>query len=151
MPYEAIAYPTYQPAMRCIVAISNSYPAVVTTGTISYPAGVTTITSFIHQYVNGMIIRLVIPRYFGSVQADGLYGEITVINTTQFSIDIDTTSFDPFVVPDVRVLPDGSYAPPVRLLSDGVTFALEEYAQAVPFAENTDQLVAAVKNVLPYP
>lgn len=155
MAYEALTYPMFQPAMRIVTAITNGYPALVTTGSISYPAGILTLTSFNHQYANGMIIRLLVPSIFGMNQVNKQYGTITVVNASQFTIDIDTTFYDPFVVPQVRLEPSppypaGIYAPPVRLLSDG-SFALEEYAQSIPFAEENDMLTAAVRNVLPYP
>ena len=150
---EALAYPVFQPAMRILTDITRTYPAVVTTGLITYPGGVTTITPFDHSYVSGMIIRLVVPSFFGMVQADGLYGEITVINSTQFSITIDATTFDPFVIPPVVLIldpyGDPIAAPPLRQVAPG-EYALTEFAQAVPFGENNAMLSAAVQNVLPY-
>lgn len=138
MSIEVIAYPTYQPAMRIITSITNAYPALVTTGEINYPGGVETITSFDHQYVDGMIIRLMIPLSYGMSQANLKSGTITVISSSTFTIDIDTTLFDPFVIPTPFALIDGS-------------LAQRQYAQSVPFAEENDMLTAAVRNVLPYP
>ena len=79
MSYQAIQYPVYQPAMRTITSITNAYPAVVTTGDISYPGGVTTITPFVNQYVDGMIVRLLIPWSYGMNLADQQYVQITNI------------------------------------------------------------------------
>lgn len=118
MAYQAIEFPTFQPSMRVIVAITNAFPASVT-------------TSFPHQYLDGTIVRLYIPKAYGMQQANGLQGTIIITGNTTFNIDIDTTSFDVFAVP--------STPPP-----------LKQFAQVVPIAEVTETLLAAVQNVLPY-
>lgn len=125
MSVEAIQYPTYQPAMRIVTAITRATEALVT-------------TSFAHQYVDGIILRLLVPWNFGMTKANGRAGEITVVSPTQFTITIDTTLFDPFVIPPDIVLPDGT---PTQV----------QYAQCVPFGELNEMLTAAVRNVLPYP
>lgn len=174
MAYEALAYPTFQPAMRIITAITNAEQALVSTGSLTFPAGVITITPFDHQYIDGMIIRLMIPWYYGMQQANGVFGEITVVNSFQFLIDIDTSRFDAFVIPPIVLVPD-PYAigltmplrPYERLINSTIDpltgakifvtptaandISIEEFAQAVPFAERTDMVTAAVRNVLPYP
>lgn len=119
MSIDAVANPTYQPAMRIITAITNGFPAIVT-------------TSFAHQYLSGLIVRLFIPRYFGMVQADKLQGAITVIDDVTFSINLDTTYFDPFVVPVQTPL-------------------TAQLANVVPFGELTSQFNGSTANVLPYP
>ena len=86
MPIFANPSPTFQPAMRIITAITNAFPAQVT-------------TSFDHDYVTGTIVRLIIPLGFGMVQANQLTGSITVDSPTTFLIDIDTIFFDAFVIP----------------------------------------------------
>jgi len=118
MAYQAIEFPTFQPSMRIIVAITNAFPASVT-------------TSFPHQYLNGTIVRLYIPKIYGMQQANELKGTILITGDTSFNIDIDTTFFDSFVVP--------STPPP-----------LKQFAQVVPIGEVTETLLAAVQNVLPY-
>ena len=164
MSYEAIEYPVFQPAMRIITAITNAVEAMVT-------------TSFDHQYVNGMQVRLLIPYYYGMVQANGKAGTITVINGTQFTIDLDTTLYDPFLIPIPVLVPDVHAIPPLILTVPlppykrltlyaidpdtglripltpvgGEPIEIEEYAQVVPFAQDTEMLTAAVRNVLPYP
>lgn len=115
MPILAQQYPVFKPAMRIITAITNANPAVVT-------------TSFDHNYIDGIILRLDIPKGFGMMQADQLFGSIEVLTSDTFSIDIDTSLFDAFVIPAGNT----------------------QYAQAVPIAELNDMLAAAVKNVLPY-
>lgn len=115
MAYQALQYPVFQPAMRIITDITNGFPAVVT-------------TSFPHQYLTGTIVRLVIPPFYGMVQANQLFGDIVVLNDTQFSIDIDTRLFDPFVIPTPQ----------------------QQFAQSVAIGEVTETLDAALQNVLPY-
>jgi hypothetical protein len=146
----------YQPAVRIITSITNDYPALITTGTITYPGHVLTITPFVHQYLSGTIVRIQIPNYFGMSQLNGQQGEITRVNTTQFTIDIDTTLYDPFVIPPIVLVLDPISDParmvpvhPIRELSDG-TYAQEQYAYVIPFGEDTAQLTASVQNVLPY-
>lgn len=113
MAIGALPNPPYQPAMREITAITNDFPASVT-------------TSFAHQYFSGTILRLYVPIEYGMVQANHLQGTITVTSATQFTIDIDTRLFDPFVVPGA----------PLQL------------AQSVPFGEENDLLLAATQNIL---
>ncbi len=106
------------PAMREIAAITNSVEAVVT-------------TTFDHGYLTGGIVRLYIPNYFGMTQANRLKGSITVLTATTFSITIDTSFFDPFVIP--------TYIPePAPYTS----------AQVVPIGEDTDHLDSSFRNIL---
>ena len=114
----AFPFPVYQPAMRIISNITNGFPAVVT-------------TTFNHQYLTGTVIRLVIPLGYGMVQANQLYGDIVVTGATTYTIDIDTTFFDPYLTPST--FPETS-----------------QYAQCIPIGENNDILTASVQNVLPY-
>ena len=111
-------FPVYQPSMRIIASISNANPAVVT-------------TTFAHQYLTGTIVRLNFPLGYGMEQANQLTGEIVVTGSTTFSINIDTTLFDPFKTP--------------------VTFPEDtQYPQVVPIGENSLTLKAATVNSLPY-
>ena len=124
--YYAPQFPTYQRAMRNILSITQADNALVTTTFDGVNPGN-------HQYSTGLIARLYIPRGFGMVQADKLYGVITVVNDTQFTISIDTTNFDAFSVPDYQ--PGNNGTP----------------AQVVPIGEVNELLTEATQNVLPYP
>lgn len=115
-------FPTFQRAMRIISAITNSFPAQVT-------------TTFSHQFVTGQIVRLIIPPGCGMPQANQQYGTISVTSSTTFNIDIDTTYYDVFAIP--ATVPPGS---------TGFTCP-----QVVPFSEVDQILTAATQNVLPYP
>lgn len=82
----AVKFPTFQPAMRLITAITNSFPLIVT-------------TSFAHQYITGTIVRLDIPVADGMQQANQLMGPIEVLSSTSFSMPINSSLFDPFSIP----------------------------------------------------
>lgn len=118
--YYEVAFPTFQQAMRNITAITNAEIALVT-------------THIAHQYIDGMIVRIYVPNGFGMTQANQLTGTISIVNDTEFLIDIDTSQFDPFVIP--AIFP-GAFATP---------------AQVVPIGEINEILTAATRNVLPYP
>lgn len=111
-------YPIFNDPLRIIAAITNAFPAVVTTTTD-------------HTYLDGLIVRLVIPPGYGMVEANQLFGTIVVTGTTTFEISIDTRYFDPFVLPVTS--PDSL-----------------QYAQVIPFAEDNSTLKSAVQNILPY-
>lgn len=84
--YYAYPFPVYQPAMRLISAITNSFPASVT-------------TTFAHQYITGTIVRIDIPFADGMQQLNQQTAPITVTSATTFTIPIDTTAFDVFAIP----------------------------------------------------
>jgi hypothetical protein len=88
MPYAGVAqpYPVFQPAMRLIASITNSFPAIVT-------------TTFNNQYITGTIVRFYIPFACGMQQLNQQTATIFVINPTTFSIPVDTTMYDTFSIP----------------------------------------------------
>ena len=114
----AVQDPVFQRAMRVISSITNDYPAVVT-------------TTFAHQYLTGLIVRLNIPKGYGMTQANQLYGPIIVTGDTTFTIDIDTMYFDVFAYPST--FPEN-----------------QQYPQVTPIGETNDILSNATQNVLPY-
>jgi len=121
MPYfSAIPFPTFQQAYRLITNITNAPIASVT-------------TSFAHQYGDGLIVRLIVPKVYGMTQANNLTGTITVTGPTTFNIDIDTTAFDTFTYP-------GATPPP----------GTREPSQVIPIGEVNNILSQAVHNALPY-
>src|ERR1017187_9549218 len=89
--YYAQKFPVYQRAMRNILSITQGSPALVTTTFDGINPGE-------HQYESGLIIRFVIPLGYGMVQLDREAAEIIVLNTTQFTVPIDTINMDPFVL-----------------------------------------------------
>ncbi len=109
--------PIFQPAMRLITAITNAAVATVT-------------TSFAHQYITGLQVRLDIPIACGMQQANGLVGSIIVVSPSMFLIDIDTTLFDPFSIPSPA-------NPHVNIC-----------AMVVPIGEVNEILTGATRNIL---
>jgi hypothetical protein len=124
--YYAVPLPMFQRAMRNILTITQDTQALVTTTFDGINPGA-------HGYQNGLIVRLIIPPGFGMEQANQFLAPITVVNTTQFTVPLDTTSFDAFVVPPYN---PGHFGTP---------------AQVVPVGEVNDILTEATQNVLPYP
>jgi hypothetical protein len=83
-----------------------------------------------HQYESGLIARINIPFGFGMSQLNQFEGIVMVTSTSTFTMDIDTTSFDPFVVPLSN--PGHFYTP----------------ACVVPMGEINNLLTEATQNVL---
>jgi hypothetical protein len=121
--YYAVPFPSFQRAMRNILSITQDENALVTTTFDGINPGN-------HQYLTGLIVRLNVPNGFGMVQVNGLSGPITVVNSTQFTLPIDTTNFDAFVVPAFQ---PGAFGTP---------------ATVVPVGEVNDILTEATQNIL---
>jgi len=114
--------PVFEPSMKVILSITNSFPATVTTS-------VDGTTPANHNYQTGLIVRLLIPPGFGMTEANQLTGAINVISPTMFNIAIDTTYFGIFVMPPNYPL---SY----------------QKAQVLPIGEVNSMLTEATQNVL---
>lgn len=56
-------------------------------------------TTQINTYIPGMAVRLFIPYSYGMYQANNLVGTIIDVDVDTFTIAIDSTKFDPFVIP----------------------------------------------------
>jgi len=118
MPGYADPNPMYQPAMRLITAITNDTNAEVT-------------TSFAHNYLSGLIVRIIVPNLrFGMIQMDKRVGTIAVTGDTTFTINIDSTNFDTFVIPD----PEEAYT--------------NIFPMVIPIGEINEILYQATRNVL---
>ena len=78
--------PEFQPTLRIISSITNANPAKVK-------------TTLAHDYITGEIVRLKIPKGFGMQRANNLLGEVTITSEDEFTINIDTSSFEPFSPP----------------------------------------------------
>jgi hypothetical protein len=118
MPYGADPFPTFTPALATITEINRSTRTIIR-------------TEFPHTFLVGESVRILIPKEYGMTQMNNLVVDIVRINPafpTFIGTDIDSTSFDAFVVP---VNPTQS-------------------AQVVPVGENALQLTGATRNVLPY-
>jgi len=114
----SIEDPIFQPARRIITGITQANPAVVT-------------TSFDHDYFTDDIVRIILPNSFGMPQLHKQKGKITVLSSTTFSIDIDTSLYDSFTAAAV-LLNDEPFIPPVPLR------IITEITQANPAAVTTE-------------
>lgn len=92
------------PATSIISSITRASQAVIT-------------TTSPHGYSTGFNVRIVFPfpygLTFGMYQINGLTGVINVLSPTSFSISIDSTNFNPFVVgttlENAQVIPIGQF------------------------------------------
>ena len=90
----------FVPCRQDISSISRANPGVV-------------VTTQPHGYLEGIIVRLVIPIACGMQQLAGAQVNAKIIDSTSFWIGIDTTEFDPFVVAGSQppvVIPMGEQA-----------------------------------------
>ncbi len=111
--------PQFTPAARVISAITKDVKAQVT-------------TTVDHLYEDGLKVRIDIPKprglnIFGMEQISGQIGTVQVINETNFTVTIDSRSFDPFSIPG--------------MLPDAFTCS-----QSIPVAEINEIVSQSVKN-----
>jgi hypothetical protein len=104
-----------------ISAVTNSYPAMVT-------------TAVDHQYITGITVRLLIPEACGMQQLNNYLGKITYAGPDTFTIDIDTTYFDAFVIPGIS--------------APAVSDHIDTCAQVLPIGEDPYQITAPLRNIL---
>ena len=64
-----------------------------------------------NTYIVGMAIRLMVPVTYGMYQANNLVGTIKAINGSNFTLNIDSSLFDPFVIPTGNVEQPATIAP----------------------------------------
>lgn len=72
-------------------------------------------TTEANTYIVGMAVRLMVPQTYGMYQANNLIGTITAINGLNFTLNLDSSLFDAFVVPSgvtveqpATIAPNGS-------------------------------------------
>lgn len=58
-----------------------------------------------NTYLEGQLVKLMIPFNYGMQQANGLTGQIILVNGNDVTVDIDSTQFDPFSIPVVGEQP----------------------------------------------
>ena len=91
------------PSTLQITAITQSNPMVMTT---TYDP----LTSA-NTYITGMVVLLVIPYSYGMFQANRLQGLILSVVGPTITLAIDSTNFDPFVIPAITAEQPASIAP----------------------------------------
>ena len=92
------------PSSLEITAITQALPMVITIS-IQNPS------TEANTYIVGMAVRLFVPRTYGMFQANNLTGTITEINGSDFTLNLDSSQFDPFVVPSGNVEQPATIAP----------------------------------------
>jgi hypothetical protein len=84
------------PSSLLITSISQSSPMVI-------GVAVQNTTTEANTYIVGMAVRLMVPQTYGMYQANNLIGTITEINGLNFTLNLDSSLFDAFVVPSGNV------------------------------------------------
>ena len=90
------------PSTLNITAITQAYPAVIT-------CVVNSVTEA-NTYIPGMLVRLFVPSSYGMYQANGITTQILAVNGLNFTVNMDSTQFSPFVIPSGGIQP-ASMAP----------------------------------------
>lgn len=113
----AEANPIFQRGMRIIYDVLRTNPCTV-------------VTTFDHQYLDGLIVRLKIPNGYGMPEINNFQGAITVIDATTFTMDIDSRLFEPFTFPfdiaitDIVGNASGTLLSAIRQIGLGQTFTI---------------------------
>lgn len=92
------------PSSLLITNITKSLPMVVSIS-IGNP------TTEAITYIVGMTIKLLVPKSYGMYQANNLIGKIIAINGLDFTLNIDSSLFDTFVIPDPSLETPASISP----------------------------------------
>ncbi len=92
------------PSSLLITSISQSLPMVV-------GVQVQNTTTEANTYIVGMAIRLMVPQTYRMYQANNLVGTITAISGSNFTLNLDSSLFDAFVVPSGNVEQPATIAP----------------------------------------
>lgn len=92
------------PSSLLITNITQSRPMVVSVqiGSPSTEA---------NTYIVGMAVRLFVPITYGMAQANNLVGTILAINGSDWTLNLDSSQFDQFVIPVAGVESPASVAP----------------------------------------
>ena len=92
------------PSSLLITAITQSSPMVITVliGNSSTEA---------NTYIVGMAVKLFVPVTYGMHQANNLVGTIMNISGLNFTLNLDSTLFDAFVIPSGNVETPASISP----------------------------------------
>lgn len=92
------------PSALLITNITKSCPMIVS-------VAVGNATTQANTYIIDMAIRLFVPYTYNMHQANGLVGTITAINGLDFTLNIDSSQFDSFIIPSGNVEQPASIAP----------------------------------------
>jgi hypothetical protein len=80
------------PSSLEITSISQSFPAVIT-------VEIANSSTEANTYQPGQLIKAIIPYSFGMQQMNNKTMQILQVNGFDITVDVDSTNFDPFVIP----------------------------------------------------
>jgi len=110
------------PSSLLVTNITKSSPMIVT-------VQIGNSASEANTYIVGMAVRLFVPRSYGMYQADNLVGTITAINGSNFTLNIDSNSFDTFVIPSgINIITPASISP-----NGSRNLQYDNFTNSVPF------------------
>lgn len=92
------------PSSLVITNITKSGPMIVSVAIGNSATAANT-------YIVGMSVRLVVPKPYGMYQANNLVGTILAINGLDWTLSLDSTLFDTFVIPSGNVETPASISP----------------------------------------
>jgi hypothetical protein len=92
------------PSSLLVTAITQSAPMIVT-------VVIGNTTTEANTYIVGMAVRLFVPKSYGMYQANNLVGTINAINGSNFTLSLDSSLFDAFVIPSGNVETPASIGP----------------------------------------
>lgn len=92
------------PSSLLITAMTQSSPLVIT-------VAIGNSTTEAITYIPGMNVKMTVPNTYGMFQANNLVATILAINGFDFTLNIDSSQFDAFVIPSGNVETPASIAP----------------------------------------
>ena len=92
------------PSNLVITSITQASPMVI-------GVAIQNTTTEANTYIVGMAVRLFVPQTYKMYQANNLVGTITAINGSNFTLNLDSSLFDAFVVPTGNVEQPATIAP----------------------------------------
>lgn len=107
------------PSALLITAITQAAPMVIT---------FTVPSTGSNSYVLGQVVRLTVPNSYGMFQANGLTGKIIGLGMSTMTLNIDSSGFDPFVIP-----PSGAETPASLAPSGSQNLQFSNFTETVPF------------------
>lgn len=92
---------TFNPGNNTFLPPSPVVPQqlIITAITNSFPCQITVQSLLLSTYIPDQLIRLDIPFDYGMFQADALTVKIISVIGLVFTVELDSTGFDPFVLP----------------------------------------------------
>jgi hypothetical protein len=101
---------------------------LITNITTTKPMVITITNSAENTYIVNQLVHLSVPASYGMVQANQLTGQIIAINGVNFTVDIDATQFNPFVIPATGMEQPASLAP-----AGSRNLTIDNFSRLVPF------------------